>query len=227
MSSFRPDPVLAKLGFRPGIAAAKAAGGFRPAAGKGARSEEEERAQAAACTPAQHAALEEAAFEKGQQAAELDFARCERACAVFEQAAAALARVSIRQLHENRETMIELAAEIARHWLGEELRLDPARYAGPLERALTVCSGASAARIHLHPEVLAALETSLPEWLTRWSETLPVEVAADAELAPGAFRIETDTQSVDAGFASLGGRLREALAGAFAAPAPGAEDVAC
>jgi flagellar biosynthesis/type III secretory pathway protein FliH len=217
--------MLARQGFRPEISGPAGAGGFRSTAEAGARPAAEEGPRAAACTPAQHAALEEAAFEKGRQAAQLEFARCERACTVFEQAAAALERVSVRQLHENRETMIELAAEIARHWLGEELRLDPTRYSGPLERALALCSGASAARVHLHPDVLSALETTLPDWLTRWSESLPVELAADAELAPGAFRIETATQSVDAGFASLGGRLREALAAAFAAPAP--EGAAC
>ena len=227
MSSFRPDPVLAKLGFRPGGGGGKPAGGFRPSGGMTGRDAGETVSEAPACTPAQHAALEEAAFEKGRQSAQLDAARCEQACTVFEEAAVALARVSVRQLHENRETMIELAAEIARHWLGEELRLDPTRYAGPLERALAACSGASAARIHLPPDALAALETSLPEWLTRWSEPLPVELAADADLAPGAFRIETATQSVDAGFASLGGRLREALGAAFTAPAPGPEVGAC
>lgn len=227
MSSFRPDPMLEALGFRPGAGGARASGGFRPAAGAGARAALEEIAQGPACTAAQHAALEQAAFEKGLQTAQVDFERCEQACGVFEAAASAMARVSVRRLHENRETIIELAAEIARHWLGEELRLDPARYAGPLERALAVCSAASTARIHLHPEVLSALETSLPEWLNRWSEQIEVELAADAELAPGAFRIETETQSVDAGFESLGGRLREALAAAFAAPAPVPEAATC
>ena len=227
MSSFEPDPMLEQLGFRPGLGGAKRGGEFRPASAAGAgRGGAPKSASGAACTPAQHAALEAAAFEKGQQAAALDFARCEQACAVLEAAAAAFGRVSLRQLHENREATIELAAEIARHWLGEELRLDPSRYAAPLERALAVCAGAAPARLFLHPEVLAALETSLPEWLARWSDTRPVELAADPDLAPGAFRIETPTQTVDAGFDSLAGRLREALAAAFAAPAP-AEDAAC
>ncbi len=226
MSSFRPDPTLAKLGFRAagGATGAKAARDFRPDIA-GERAPEPDRESRPACTPAQHAALEDAAFEKGRASATVDFARCEQACSVFEQAAAALDRVAARRLHENRETVLELAAEIARHWIGEELRVDPTRYAGPLERALSLCAAASRARIHLHPEVLAALETSLPEWLDRWSERLDVEIAADASLAPGAFRIESGAQAIDAGFAGFAGRLREALAAAFAAPAP--EATAC
>ena len=73
--------------------------------------------------------------------------------------------------------------------------------------------------------MIAALETSLPEWLARWSETLEVELAGDSALAPGAFRIETETQSVDAGYETLGSRLREALSAAIEAPQP--EVAAC
>lgn len=155
---------------------------------------------------------------KGQESAEADWARCEQACLVFEAAAASLSRTAVRRLHENREAMLDLAGEIARHWLGEELRLDPTRFAAPLDRALALCAGAPQARIRLHPDVIAALETSLPEWLARWSETLEVELAGDSTLAPGAFRIETETQSVDAGFETLGSRLREALSAAIQAP---------
>ncbi|MEZ4278047.1 MAG: FliH/SctL family protein [Myxococcota bacterium] len=224
MSSFKPDPALAKLGFRSFPAGGKSARDFRPNLA-GERPAEIEVPEVPACTPAQHAALEDAAFEKGRASAEADFARCEQACAVFEEAAAALDRVAARRLLENRETILELAAEIARHWIAEELRVDPARYAGPLDRALSLCADAPAARIHLHPEVLAALETSLPEWLSRWSERLEVEIAADAALAPGAFRIDAGAQAVDAGFDALGARLREALGTAFTAPAP--EATAC
>ncbi len=220
MSSFRPDPVRATAAFRPSAPGAKGTGDFRSTSGAGERPLAESWSNASACTPDQHAALEQAAFEKGEQSAQIDRARCEQACAVFEEAAAALSRASVRRLHENREAMLELAAEIARHWLGEELRLDPTRFAGPLERALAVCGDAPWARIHLHPDVIAALETSLPDWLARWSETLEVDLAADATLAAGGFRIETPTQSVDAGYESLGGRLREALATAFEAPPP-------
>ncbi len=223
MSSFRPDETLAKIGFRPAGPGGKGGRGgfdFRPTAAGADRPSGQDAPEAAACTPAQHAALEQSAFEKGQQSAALDFTRCEQACRVFEEAAAALGRVASRRLIDNRETILDLAAEIARHWIGDELRVDPTRYAGPLERALMLCADAPAARIHLHPEVLAALETSLPEWLGRWSERIELEVAADPALAPGAFRIEAGTDAVDAHFEGLGARLREALAAAFAAPAP-------
>jgi len=220
MSSFRPDETLAKLGFRPAGPGAKGGIGFRPSSVGADRPLILGAPQAPGCTAAQHAALQQAAFEKGQQSAALDFARCEQACAVFEEAALALARVASRRLLENRETILELAAQIARHWIGEELRVDPARYAGPLERALALCADAPAARIHLHPEVLSSLETSLPEWLGRWSERMELELAADPALAPGAFRIEAGADTVDAHFEGFGARLREALAAAFAAPAP-------
>jgi len=205
------------------VGGSKVAGAFRPDASVGDRDAGSRPSHPNACTPEQHAALEYAAFQKGQESAEAEWARCEKACAVFEAAAAALDRASVRRLQENREALLELAAEIARHWLAEELRIDPTRFAGPLDRALALCAGAVQARVCLHPEVIAALETSLPDWLARWSETLEVELAGDANLAPEAFRIETATQSVDAGHATLGGRLREALASALAAPAPEAE----
>lgn len=228
MSSFEPDRSWVQAaGFRPAGPADRSEAGFRPERGALPRGGAAKPAEAPACTPAQHAALEAAAFEKGQQAAMRDEARCEQACAVLEQAAHAWARVSLRQLYENREATLVLAAEIARHWLGEELRLDPARCLGPLERALSACADAQAARLALHPDVLAALETSQPERLARWSERLPIELVTDAALAPGAFRIETATQTVDAGLDSLVARLREALASAFAAPGPDAEEVAC
>ena len=220
MSSFRPDETLAKLGFRPAGPRAKGGSDFRPSAVGDHRPGVFDAPEALACTPAQHAALEQAAYEKGHQSAALDFARCEQACAVFEEAALALGRVASRRLLENRETILELAAEIARHWIGEELRVDPTRYAGPLERALTLCADAPAARIHLHPEVLSSLETSLPEWLGRWSERIELELAADPALAPGAFRIEAGADAVDAHFEGFGARLRESLAAAFAASAP-------
>lgn len=225
MSSFRPDPQWSSLAFRAGMSGSPSAGGFRPDGGVGDRGPAPRVAPASACTSEQHAALEQAAFEKGRESAEVEWSRCEKACAVFEAAAAALDRASVRRLHENREAMIDLAAEIARHWIGEELRVDPTRFAGPLDRALALCAGAVQARICLHPEVIAALETSLPDWLARWSESLEVELMADPDLAPDAFRIETGTQSVDAGYATLGARLREVLASALATPAP--EAAAC
>lgn len=225
MSSFRPDPALLPAVFRPSASGARGHDGFRPEAGLAGRSLESLASALPSCTAEVHAALEQAAFLKGQQSAEVDWARCEKACRVFEAAAASLSRASVSRLHVNRDAMLELAAEIARHWLGEELRLDPTRFAGPLDRALALCAGAPRARIRLHPEVIGALESSLPDWLARWSETLEVELSGDADLAPGAFRIETETQTVDAGFDTLASRLREALTAALEAPQP--EPVSC
>jgi len=222
MSSFRPDPPYVDRSFRPAPGTAARATGFA-AAGDATRAEPRRpRAPVPACTPDQHAALERAAFEKGAASAAADVARCEAACAAFEAAASAMERASVRLLHESREAMLALAAEIARRWIGEELRLDPARLAGPLDRALAHCEGASAARILLHPESLAALEETLPERVAAWSGRLAVELAGDASLEPHGFRIETAAQSVDAGLDTLAPRLREALAAAFeAGPAAG------
>ena len=225
MSSFKPDPAYSDLAFRPARPGAMGLGSFLSEAGDRLLAESSSKAKASACTSDQHAELERLAFEKGLASAQADQARCERACGVLEQAAAAMGRVSLRLLHENRAAMLELAAEVARAWIGAELRLDPARFAGPLESALALCAGSSSARLHLHPEVLAALDQSLPEWTARWSDKLAVEVAADADLSPAEFRIETATQSIDAGLDSLAPRLREALAAAFETSPP--EAAAC
>jgi len=225
MSSFRPDPPLRDLAFRPTASSAGRSAAFEHAAEAAARPPRRAVEAKPACTPEQHAALERAAFEKGLESAQADAARCEAACAVLEEASAAMSRASVGLLHASREAMLELAAEIARRWIGEELRLDPSRFAGPLERALADCEGAVAARLHLHPDVLAALDTSLPGFTERWSERLELELRADANLAASGFRIETDTLAVEAGLETLAPRLREALAAAFEA-APG-EAAAC
>lgn len=224
MSSFKPDPAYSDLAFRPARPGAMGLATFLGEPGDRSLAQAA-KGRTAACTPDQHAELERLAFEKGLASAQADQARCERACAVLEEAAAAMSRASLRLLHENRGAMLGLAAEVARAWIGAELRLDPTRFAGPLEAALTLCAGSPAARIHLHPDALDALDQTLPEWTARWSEILAVEITADADLPPAGFRIETATQSIDAGFDSLAARLREALAGAFEASPP--EAAAC
>ncbi|MFO0687192.1 MAG: FliH/SctL family protein [Myxococcota bacterium] len=222
MSSFKPDPFYADLAFRPLLFGA----GGEAAFGGGAFAREERVAPqpvampapepaVPACTEADHAELEEAAFEKGRASAAAEWARCEQACAVLEAAAAEMARVSVRMLHANREQMVALASEIARLWIGEELRLDPARFAGPLERALAQCAEGAEARVRLNPAVLSALETSLPERVAGWSESLAVELVSDPGLAPDAFRIESGPRTLDADLDGLVGRVREAVREAF------------
>ncbi len=225
MSSFKPDPAYSDLAFHPARPGSMGLGTFRGDGSDRSLAASASKTRAAACSPEQHAELERLAFEKGFASAQADQARCDHACAVLEEAAAAMNRVSLRLLHENRGAMLELAAEVARAWIGAELRLDPARFSAPLDAALALCADSPSARLHLHPDVLAALDQSLPEWTARWSETIAVEIAADADLSPAGFRIETATQSIDAGLDSLVQRLREALGAAFEATPP--EVAAC
>lgn len=224
MSSFKPDPLFVDQSFRPLLFGARGEAAF---GGTGfAREQRVAPAPATAalpapepaipaCTDADHAELESAAFEKGRASAAADWARCEQACAVLEAAAAEMARVSLRMLHANREQMLAFAAEIARAWIGEELRLDPARFAGPLERALAQCADGEEARVRLHPAVLAALETSLPERVAGWSESLAVELVSDPALAADGFRIESGPRTLDADLDGLAARVREAVSEAF------------
>jgi len=223
MSSFRPDPFERDPVFRPMVFGAPSSAAFARASEKKAETRAPVEPVVRGCTDAEHAALESAAFEKGRASAEADAARGERACAVLEQAAAELARVSSRMLHENREQMIALAGELARHWIGEELRLEPTRFAVPLERALALCVDESQATIRLHPSVVEALETSLPERIAGWSESLAVTLVADPGLEPDGFRIESGSQTIEAGLDGLARRLREAVAVAFESEAGGGE----
>lgn len=233
MSSFEPDPRFGTPSFRPLTPGLAADAGFVSGVGRSAWSGPTAaaggNAAQPACTAEQHAELERRAFEDGVARAQADQARTERACESLEAAAAELGRVSLRVLFESREAIVELAAEIARRCLADELRLDPARYAAPIERALAECVDATAATIFLAPEVLATLETTLPDWTERWSGKQPVAFTADPALEAGGFRIETATRSLDAGLEGLVPRLREALAAAFEAPAPaaGSESGAC
>lgn len=219
MSSFRPDPVERDPVFRPMVFGAVPEASFARASEKKAESRTPAAEVVRGCSAAEHAALEAAAFEKGRASAEADAARVERACAVLEGAAAELARVSARVLHENREQMIALAGELARHWIGAELHLEPARFAGPLDRALALCVDESAATVRLHPTVLEALESSQPERIAAWSESLEVSFVADPGLGPDGFRIESGAQTIEAGLEGLVRRLREAVAEAFEADA--------
>lgn len=226
MSSFERDALFAPRVFRPtGPAGPEPERGFAagidpvPAATRGrGPSRAGDGVESAACSPARHAELERAAFEKGRESAQTDWARCERACAVFEAAAGAMGRASLRMLAENRERMLVLSAEIARAWLGEELRVDPARLAHALDRALALCDPDAKARIVLHPEMLAALEASAPDWFERIQHGFPVELTADASLAPVDFRIQTGSLSIEAGVERLAARLRGLLAEALEAP---------
>lgn len=222
MSSFEPDPPLVERDFRP----VRLGAGEAFVAARSGRADEGKRAAAVpACTPEEHAALEQAAFEKGRASAEADWARCERACDAFEAAAAELARQAPRMLRANRDQMLGLAAELARLWIGAELRLDPARFEGPVDRALALCRDEPAATVRLHPDVLAAFESALPERVAAWSDAIEVALVADATLDGDAFRIESATRTIDSGLDELTGALRRAVEEAFDAPAP--EATAC
>lgn len=218
MSSFKPDPFYTDQAFRPVLFGTSAVAAFTPGddgpRGRRAAADEVEP-PAPACTDAEHAALEAVAFEKGRASAAADWARCEQACAVLEAAATEMARVSRSMLQANREQMLALAAEIARAWIGEELRLEPARFAGPLERALAECVDGADSTLRLHPSVLAALETSLPDQLARWSESLALALVADPGVAPDAFRIESGPRTVESDLEGLVARVREAVRDAF------------
>ena len=107
MSSFKPDPAYSDLVFRPARPGVMGLGAFLGETGERALAHSSSKAKASACTPDQHAELERLAFEKGLASAQADQARCERACAVLEDAAAAMGRVSLRLLHENRGALLE------------------------------------------------------------------------------------------------------------------------
>lgn len=225
MSSFEPDPIFAELAFRPADPRAAAGGGFAasasvPARGLGGARRGGDPGARGACKPEAHAELERAAFEKGRASAAADAARCEQACEVLERTAARLDRSAIRLLHESREAIVGLAAEIARRWIGEELLLEPARLAGVLERALAECEEAPVARVHVSPVVLEALSQHAPDFLERVGGGSAVLLVGEPGLEAADFRIETPTQQIASGLESLASRLRTELAGAFEAPAP-------
>ncbi len=174
-------------------------------------------------------AVRRAAFEEGRQAgrAELPWQEArqlETAIVALESALAAFAAERSDYLRAQRTALVELALEIAERVLVRELEADPSALVGLVEGALDALPPESREgdlAIRLSPADHAVLAAGEGDALTRLSGAGAVQLVADASLAPGDVRVEAGAATLDARRTVLLDRVREALAPAVAAAAPG------
>ena len=164
--------------------------------------------------------LEQAAFERGVESARKEAEELARVCGVLESAAGQLEIAAVTSVVRNRELILELAAEIAEKWVGAELRIDPGRFHDVLDRAVSTVGGAEAGRLLLNPHDLEVLTSQAEERVSGWSREHALVAEADADLAPGAFRIEVGDRLVDGRPEVIRSRLVEALAEALETDLP-------
>jgi len=229
MSSFRADVDFAEHVFVPapliGLHSAKGdVGGnssdFAAEASFGVSRATDGDGAMSPATPEQIELLEEAAFQRGVESARESADALARVCGTLEDAARELERVASTSIMTNRDLLLNLAMEIAKRWVAEELKLDPALFAAGLERALAEFESNQGATLVLNPNDRATLLETESERVTGWQGQFQVDIAEDAELELGAFRIEGAGQTLDATAEAIGERLSDALAEALAADLP-------
>lgn len=153
-------------------------------------------------------ALESDAYQRGLADHHDIEERLTKACHALEGISEEIARSQTEWLSVHRDRMLDLALEIARSWVGEDLSNDSSRYARVLDRALESCQENEPQRVRLHPEDLARLDSSRVE---SWRDEGGLDLAADDSLMPGEFIVEARSGVVDARGASIVARLRDVL----------------
>jgi len=180
MSSFRPDATIVRRGFvpdrlapgspgEPGFLAAAARAGS-PASVAVGRSPAElpPHEPPVVWTEDRIAALEREAFERGVASSRKESEALERACAALEASAAGLRSTSHARLLAHRDSMLDLASEIATAWVGRELALDRELLARVLDQALESVRSLGPDRLRLSVEDAAALFEAAEERIERW-----------------------------------------------------------
>jgi flagellar biosynthesis/type III secretory pathway protein FliH len=176
-----------------------------------------ERAEALVASAEAEAAAVRAAAEQVRAAALLE-GRAEGLAAAVEQVGARLGQVAEAQaawLARAELDLPELAVEMARRILGQELRSDPGAILAGALAALRVAGPARQLRIRVHPEVVAHLRERTPA-LAGQAEGRALELVGDAALVPGDVLVETEAGQVDGRLESRLERFRAALARAAA-----------
>lgn len=180
-----------------------------------------ERAEALVASAEAEAAAVRAAADQVRAAAVLE-GRAEGRAEGLE-AAAEQVSARLGQLAEAQATWLacaeldlaELAVEMARRILGQELRADPGAVLANARAALRVAGPARRLRVRLHPDLVAQLRERTPA-LASQVEGRALELVADAALIPGDVLVETEAGQVDGRLESRLERFRAALARAAA-----------
>ena len=234
MSSFKPDVMVGGQGFRPSTilgallesvpqvetgASEEGAGLAAYGAGIDFGTDSTSGGEAIAVhdnwTVEKVEALEQAAFQRGEESgtaqAQKSTVDLVRTCEMMEAAATELAHVASTSIAANRELLIDLAIEIAEKWVGGELRLEPTRFAGALDRAIESCDARSGATLLLNPADYELLLDAEPSRVAAWEEERSIKLVVDPSTELGMFRVEAPGQVIDGSTEAIRDRLKEAL----------------
>ncbi len=183
-------------------------------------------------TAEQVEARETEAFERGRAEARDEIERLACVCVALESAVAEWRRSEAMTLAANRTLLLDLAVEIAGQWVGRVMASDLDALGAAIDRVLVPAaedeeastSSAEAgrrARLFLHPNDHETLVAEQPDRLARWAREGSLQVATDAELESGSFRLERADRVLDGRPSVVLERLRDRLAEALEADSPG------
>lgn len=175
-----------------------------------------DEAEAASSSPSapsagEIAALEQAAFDRGVETGRGEATQLASACDAFEAAAQAWSAAARTTIASNREAVINLASEIVRHWVGDQLEADSVLLATLVDRAIEELGAESDTEIFLHPEDAARLSRDASDRFAAWEAAGIVGPSGDPTLAPGDFRIESPERLLDGRLDRVLESVREAL----------------
>ncbi len=222
MSSFRPDPAVATREFEPTPEALRApfrsevvAAAVEDPGPEAHELDEGSAADEGSWTREQVETLEREAFERGAESVREEAREEARRLAVarraLETAAARTQELRAGFESASRTPILELAIEIARRWVGEELRAVPERFVAALESALELAREHEPERIFLSPSDLERLGPEGADRLEGGQPEASLALLPDASLEAGEFRIEARTGLVDGRADAVCARLRQAL----------------
>jgi len=155
--------------------------------------------------------LVNAAFERGAEAARVETALVESAFAGLSAASQACLDGARSSIGANRGAIVELASEIARRWVGLELRQDAEQFVGCLSAAIEAAEPEEASTIRLNPEDLTRIEREASASLESILANGAVSLVADPSVASSEFQLDVGARSIDARADTILERLREAL----------------
>jgi flagellar biosynthesis/type III secretory pathway protein FliH len=166
------------------------------------------------------AVREQVAFDRGVETARAEIDRWQPVCEAVELAAHRWEFAARASIGANRELVLDLCVEIARRWVGAELRLDASLFGGVLDRAVEALGEGEAGQLFLHPSDFEILSVELSDQIANWQERGVLSVQTDPNVEPGDFRLVNARSSIDGREGAIVEGLRTALDAALDAQAP-------
>jgi flagellar assembly protein FliH len=111
------------------------------------------------------------------------------------------------------QNAIALAAAIAERVVRREIAAAPQITLDLVREALHLASGMGTLQIRLNPQDYATLEPNLKTLVEQMKQLAPTEIIADAAIAPGGCRVDTQYGSIDQQIHVQLERIRQELAG--------------